>query len=76
MFAPLRMELTDPQSKCAPEPFQTILPQIRRQAAIKLRHLRAEAREEFVAEVVARAYSLGAGSSSRGAPKSPARLPW
>ncbi len=46
-----------------------MLPKIRRQAAIKLRHLRAEAREEFVAEVVARAYCGLAPASRAGPPR-------
>ena len=60
MIASLTTELTDQRSNCVPEPFQAMLPKIRRQASIKLRHLRAEAREELLAEVVARAFALGA----------------
>ena len=55
MIAPFRTEMTDKPGNCTYESFQAMLPQIRRQASIKLRHLRTEAREEFVAEVVARA---------------------
>ena len=46
-----------------------MLPQIRRQAVIKLRHLRAEAREEFVAEVVARAYCVRQRLVEQGRPE-------
>jgi hypothetical protein len=56
MCSSLTTELNDPRTPCVPELFQTLLPQIRRQASIQLRHLRAEAREEAIAEVVARAF--------------------
>ena len=56
MIAPLRTELTDKRNNCVPEPFQAMLPTIRRQASIRLRHLRAEARDEATSEVIARAY--------------------
>ena len=56
MIAPSQTELIGKRDSCVHEPFQAMLPKIRRQASINLRHLRAEAREEFVAEVVARAY--------------------
>ena len=58
MVATLRSELTEKRSNCLNEPFQAMLPQIRQQASIKLRYLRAEAREEAIAEVVARASAL------------------
>ena len=46
-----------------------MLPKIRRQASIKLRHLRAEAREEFVAEVVARTYCAWCRLVEQGRPE-------
>ena len=56
MIASLSTPLIDEQSNCVNELFQAMLPQIRRQASIKLRHLRTEARDEALAEVVARAF--------------------
>ena len=56
MIAPLRTELTEQRIDHTNQPFQALLPQIRRQAGLALRHLRAEARDEALAEVVARAF--------------------
>jgi hypothetical protein len=56
MIASLSTPLIDKRSHCGNKLFQAMLPQIRRQASIKLRHLRTEARDEALAEVVARAF--------------------
>ena len=56
MIASFSTHSVDEQSHCVNELFQAMLPQIRRQASIQLRHLRTEARDEALAEVVARAF--------------------
>jgi len=69
MIAPLRTELIEKQSNGVHDPFQAMLPKIRRQASLKLRHLRAEAREEFLAEVVARTYCAWCRLVEQGLPE-------
>ena len=59
MIVPSRTELIGKGDCCVHEPFQAMLPKIRRQASINLRHLGAQAREEFIAEVIALATALG-----------------
>ena len=76
MIASLSTPLIDEQSNCVNELFQAMLPQIRRQASIKLRHLRTEARDEALAEVVARAFCAGADYWHRAERKSPDRPRW
>ncbi len=61
MIASLRTEITQPQIDGSDAVFQAMLPIIRRQAGRALRQLRAEARDELVAEIVARAFCAGAG---------------
>jgi hypothetical protein len=56
MFAPLRTGSTDHRSGFVQHQFLAMLPQIRRQAWIAFRDLRAEAREELIQEVIANAY--------------------
>ena len=56
MIALLQPDLIDRQQELVPDRFLELLPQIRRQASIAFRHQRAEARQELIEEVIARAY--------------------
>ena len=56
MIALLKPDLIDGQQELVPDRFLKLLPQIRRQASIAFRHHRAEARQELIEEVIARAY--------------------
>jgi hypothetical protein len=56
MIAPLEKTRNGQNIEFIQSGFLAMLPRIRRQAEVALRYLRAEAREEFVAEVIALAY--------------------
>jgi len=56
MIAPLKSELTASRIEPLHQQFLIMLPLIRRQAHIAFRGQRPEAKEEFVAEVIANAY--------------------
>ncbi len=56
MIASLKSKLNTSQIESFHQQFLTMLPQIRRQAGIAFRGQRPEAKEEFVAEVIANAY--------------------
>ena len=56
MIALLQPDLIDGQQELVPDRFLKLLPQIRRQASVAFRHHRAEARQELIEEVIARAY--------------------
>jgi hypothetical protein len=58
MVATIRSNSETIQKEVCHDRFLELLPQIQRQASIAFRSLRSEAREEHVAEVVARAYCL------------------
>jgi hypothetical protein len=58
MVALVRTDPSADQSQSAQAEFQTMLPQIRRQAHLAFRHLDRESRDELVAEAVATAYRL------------------
>ena len=65
MIAPLKSELCASQIEPDHKQFLTMLPQIRRQAYIAFRRQRPEAKEEFVAEVIANAYCAFIGLARR-----------
>jgi DNA-binding NarL/FixJ family response regulator len=56
MIAPLENSGSDQKTAFVHSQFLAMLPQIRRQAEVALRFCQSEAREEFVAEVIALAY--------------------
>ncbi len=58
MIAPFRKSLVGQLAEFGQNGFLIILPQIRRQVEIAVRHLRGDVREEFIAEVIARAYCM------------------
>ena len=65
MIASLKSELCASQIEPFHQQFLTMLPQIRRQAHIAFRGQRPEAKEEFVAEVIANAYCAFIGLARR-----------
>ena len=56
MIAPIEKDLSAEKTELVRSRFLAMLPQIRRQAEVAFRYLRAEAREESVAEAIALAY--------------------
>jgi hypothetical protein len=69
MNASLGTERTEPPLVSANAGFLAMLPNIHRQAGLALRHLRAEVRDELVAEIVARAFCAWRRLVAQGRPE-------